>query len=157
MFLKQLDMLSPKITLYYKRKNKHASIISGILTIITFAGILGFILPFIIRFINRENPIAYFFNRYVDDIGTFSFKDSNFFNYIQLIEGKNRVPIDLDFNKIEIMAVGVPMESFIKIKNFGIFNHWVYGQCDNKIDIKKVEDLLNKEKFYKSAFIKKIL
>ena len=77
MFLKQLDMLSPKITLYYKRKNKHASIISGILTLITFAGILGFILPFIIRFINRENPIAYFFNRYVDDIGTFSFKDLN--------------------------------------------------------------------------------
>ena len=80
MFLNQLDMLSPRITLYYNRKNKHASIISGILTLYTFASILGLLLPYIIRYINRENPTAYFFNRYVDDIGTFSFKDSYFFS-----------------------------------------------------------------------------
>ena len=155
MLLKQLDMLSPRITLYYKKKNKHASAISGILTIITFASILGFILPYIINYINRENPTAYFFNRYVDDIGTFSLKDSNFFHYIQLIEGRSREPRDLDFNKIEIMGIGIPMEYFINIRNFAFFDHWVYGKCDDKTDIKKVENLLNKTKFFKSACIKK--
>ena len=118
MFLRQLDMLSPKITLYYKRKTKHASIISGILTIFTFISIFGFALYYIIRCINRENPTAYFFNRYVDDIGTFSFKDLNFFNYIQLIEGKERKIKDIDLNKIEILAIGVPMESFMNIRDF---------------------------------------
>ena len=155
MFLKQLDMLSPRITLYYKRKNKHASIISGILTLFSFASILGLLIPYIIRYINRENPTAYFFNRYVDDIGTFSFKYSNFFHYIQLTEGRNKIEKDLDFNKIEIMAIGIPMESFFNIRNFAIFPHWVYGKCDDKIDIKNIEDKLNKETFYKSACIKK--
>ena len=155
MFLRQLDLLSPKITLYYKRKIKHASIISGILTIFTFISIFGFALYYIIRCINRENPTAYFFNRYVDDIGTFSFKNLNFFNYIQLIEGRERKIKDIDLNKIEILAIDVPMESFMNIRDFDKLNHWLYGKCDNKIDVKNIKDLLNTEKFYKSACLKK--
>ena len=105
MFLNQLDMLSPRITLYYNRKNKHASIISGFLTIFIFESIFCLLLPYIIRYINRENPTAYIFNRYIDDIGTFSFKDSYFFHYIQLTAGRDSIQRDLDFNKIEIMPI----------------------------------------------------
>ena len=58
--LSTIDMLSPKITLYYKQKNKHNSPISGVLTIIAFGFILSFVFIFFLRYIKRENPIAYF-------------------------------------------------------------------------------------------------
>ena len=86
MSLSQLDMLSPHITLYYKQKNTHSSVISGILTICAYLSILTFVLLYLVRYINRENQTAYFFNRYVDDVGEFSFNDLNFSNFIQIIQ-----------------------------------------------------------------------
>ena len=84
MFLRKVDMLSPKITLYYKQKNTHASVISGILTIIVCTLIITFATIYFVRYANKENPTAYFYNRYIDDIGTFSFKENHFFNFVQL-------------------------------------------------------------------------
>ena len=101
MFLRAIDMLSPKITLYYKQKNAHNSIISGILTIIAYILILVYASIFLIRYINNENPTAYFFNRYVEDVGNFSFISSHFFNYIQLFNSGNAEIIDMDFTKLK--------------------------------------------------------
>ena len=82
MFLREIDMLSPHITLYHKRKNIHPSVFAGILTLIAYIFILVVSLIYFIRFINRENLTAYIFNRFVKDIGTYSFSDGNFFHFI---------------------------------------------------------------------------
>ena len=155
MSLSQLDMLSPHITLYYKQKNTHSSVISGILTICAYLSILTFVLIYLVRYINRENPTAYFFNRYVDDVGEFSFKDLNFFNFIQITQGRDRSIKDLDFNKIEIIGVNISMQGFKSISDLSHISHWIYDKCDNETDIKGIEHLLNNETFYKSACIKK--
>ena len=99
MFLKAMDMLSPKITLYYKRKDTHASAISGFFTIISYIVIITFGVIYFIRYIKRENPTAYSFNRYVNDAGIFSFIDSNFFNYIQLLKMGEWTINEIDFKK----------------------------------------------------------
>ena len=57
MLLRKVDMLSPNITLYYKQKNIHSSIISGILTIIAFIFILSFGIFRVFKYVNREYPI----------------------------------------------------------------------------------------------------
>ena len=44
MFFKNVDFLTPKITLYYNRKSSHSSIISGILTIISYLSIFVLVL-----------------------------------------------------------------------------------------------------------------
>ena len=154
-FSKQIDMLSPQITLYFNQKRTHANSFSGILTIIVYLSILFFILMYLVRYIKRERPTAYYFNRYVDDIGAFSFKDLNFFNYIHILQGRSRTIKELDFNKIEIIGLNISIEGFKNIADLSQLSHWIYGKCDNKTDIKGIEDLLNNETFYKSACIKK--
>ena len=71
MFLKKFDMLSPPITLYYKGDDKHPSIFSALLTIVAYTIVFIFGVYYALEFINRENPTAYFFNRYVEDAGEF--------------------------------------------------------------------------------------
>ena len=153
MFLRNIDMLSPTITLYYKQNETHASIISGILTIIAYTLIFIYGFLYSLNFINREDPIAYYFNRYVEDIGTFSFNDSYFFHYIQLIRSGSRETIDIDFNKIEIIGINRSLEYYMK--NGKNITHWIYGKCDEEININDINYLLNNETFMKSACIKK--
>ena len=155
MLLREIDMLSPKITLYYKQKNTHASIISGILSIIAYSLIISFTITYFIRYINKENPIAYFFNRYIEDIGTFSFKDNFFFNYMKLINVKTREPIQIDFDKIEIIGTNKIISDYSSDNNGDYQTHWIYGKCDEEIDISNIKDLLDDEGFDKSACLKK--
>ena len=63
MKFRNLDYLSPSITLYYKGRNKHSSVFSGILTILSYTIILACIIYYILDFFERVNPIIYFFNR----------------------------------------------------------------------------------------------
>ena len=157
MFLKAMDMLSPKITLYYKRKNTHSSVISGILTIIANILILCFGIIYFLRYINRENPKAYSFNRYINDAGIFSFYDFNFFNFIQLIKMGTREINEIDLKKVEIIGINMTLDIFINAEDKSIYPQWIYGTCDDDIDIKnnEIEDLINNDTFYKSACIKK--
>ena len=71
MFLKKLDMISPPITLYFKGADSHVSIYSGILTIMAYIIILVAAIYYVLEFINRKNPKAYFFTRYIEDEGSF--------------------------------------------------------------------------------------
>ena len=155
MFLKKFDMLSPKITLYYNKKNIHASPISGVITIIAFLFILTFGILGLISCLYRKEPIIYFAERYIKDVGTFSFNDSyNFFNFIQIVNIKNRSNLEIDFNKIEIIGINVTMSIFVKEPDKRIFPHWIYDICDNETDIKGIENLIDHTTFSKSACIK---
>ena len=149
-----MDMLSPHITLYYKRKNIHPSVISGVLTLLVFIFILVVGLIYFIRYINRENPTAYFFNRFVKDIGDFSFADGNFFNYIQLFTNRYREIIEIDFDKIEIIGYNISLDTILNAGYYR-FDHWLYGKCNSEVDSKELENLINKELFDKSACLKK--
>ena len=148
-------MLSPKITLYYKQKNIHASAISGILTIISYSIIISFSIIYFIGYISKDNPTAFFFNRYIDDIGTFSFSENYFFNYVKFINVRNRKEIQIDFDKIEIIGINTTINDYLNNENEDNQSHWIYGKCDKEIDINNIEDLLDNEAFYKSACLKK--
>ena len=159
MKFRNLDFLSPSITLYYKGRNKHSSVFSGIITIISYTIILAYLIYYILDFFERVNPIIYFFNRYVEDAGKFPFDESSIFHYINLISTAINRNIDFDFNSIRIYGIQIILEAYlnININFFNIFNHWEYDHCnyDEDINNKNLKKIINKTLFSKSACIKK--
>ena len=82
MFLKHLDYISPSISFYYKGYLSHSSILSGILSIIAFILILIVTIYFSLDIIQRQNPTAFFFNRFIEDAGIFPLNSSSFFHFL---------------------------------------------------------------------------
>ena len=60
MFFKKIDLLSPPITLYYKGDEAHSSIVSGIITLVTYLIIFISGIYYTLEFIYKKNPTAYF-------------------------------------------------------------------------------------------------
>ena len=60
MFFKKMDMLSPYINLYFKGEKRHSSKFSGILTIFAYTIVLVGGIYYIIDFVTKKNPKAYF-------------------------------------------------------------------------------------------------
>ena len=154
MFLKKFDIISPEITLYYKGETNHPSIISGIITIISCLIVLIFGMFYLVICLNKKNPTAYFFNRYIEDIGDYYINSTSLFSYIQLFKSYPRVSIDIDFNKIEIIGFNASLESFIRSNyNLDRYYHWIYGKCDDYMNSN--ESILSNAVLAQSACMKK--
>ena len=102
MFLKKVDLLSPQITLFYKGDESHSSIFSGIITLVAYTIVFIFGVYYALEFINKENPTAYFFNRYVEDAGNYPMNSSSMFHFIQMMETGDNYHKYTDFNAITI-------------------------------------------------------
>ena len=157
MFLKKLDMLSPPITLNFKEEGQHSSIFSGILSVIVYVLVFVAGVYYALEFINKESPKAYFFNRYIEDAGTFPVNASSMFNFIQIADTRTNDEIPFDFSVFR--AVGfddVYSEEYMNDPNI-IYekDHWVYGYCNNDSDTKGIGYLINFNYYDKSACIRK--
>ena len=84
MFLKKCELISPSITLYFKGESSHVSIYSGILSIIVIIIIANATFYYALEFIQRKNPKAYFFTRYIEDAGVFPLNSTQMFHFIQV-------------------------------------------------------------------------
>ena len=121
MILKEIDFLSPKITLYQKGYLSHSSIISGIISIITLIIIISFGICSSLDLIRRENPKVYFFNRFVEDAGIFPINSSSFFHYINF--GNNQIIKAFDFHDFRIIGFETYYTYYLDNKNLSNFNH----------------------------------
>ena len=157
MFLKKLDLLSPPITLSFKGEVEHSSIASALLSIIIY--ILVFIagIYYILEFINREKPKAYFFNRYIEDAGYFPVNSSSMFNFIQINDKRANKVIPFDFTVFR--AVGVDdifYDEYMKSPdNLNNIDHWIYDYCNNNSDTQGIGYLINFDYYEKSACIRR--
>ena len=164
MFLKKFDMLSPPITLYYKGDDKHSSIFSGILTLIAYIIIFIFGVYYALEFINRENPTAYFFNRYIEDAGEFPLNASSMFAFVQFVDTYTNKPVPIDFTAFRILGFDeVQPDTYIldeahenpQQRHPHEFNHWLYGPCNNNTDTEGIGHLIDFDYFEQSACIRK--
>jgi hypothetical protein len=156
MFFKKFDFLSPPITLYFKGEKAHSSVISGILAIIAYSGIIGFSIYYALQFINRENPVAYFFNRYIEDAGTFPMNSSSMFSFLQMMNSKELLPKDTDFDSVRVIGLDrITIDNYMKDNDLEHYNHWLYGNCNNESDTEGIGYLVNQDKFRQSACIRK--
>ena len=67
---------------------------------------------------------------------------------------RSRQPVDIDYNKIEIIGINISLETVIS-KNYNLesFYHWYYGKCDNYIN--NNENIIKNELLNQTACIKK--
>ena len=157
MFIKKIDMLSPPITLYFKEEDQHSSIISGILTFIAYVLVFISGVYYMLDFIRKSNPKAYFFNRYVEDAGTFPLNSSSIFNFIQIADTRTNKVIPFDFSIFRAIGFDdVYYEEYME--NPAILeqkDHWIYGFCNNSSDTKGISNLVNFDYYEQSACIRK--
>ena len=157
MFLKKCDFISPPITLYFKGESSHVSIYSGILSIITIIIVIIATVYYILEFIHRKSPKAYFFTRYVEDAGNFPLNSTQMFHFIQMTDPDNNQKIPLDFQAFRI--IGFDDAYADDYMNDGeiakIKDHWIYGNCNNDSDTKGISYLITHKYFEQSACIRK--
>ena len=153
MILKKLDFLSPQITLYHKGFLSHSSTTSGIISIISFIIIIVFAVYYSLDLIKRQNPKAYFFNRFIKDSGLFPLNSSSIYHYISM--NAYHVIKEFDFYSFRLVGLEQNYVEYLEDRNLSKFDHWLYGFCNYEIDGLEMKYLLNKENFENSACIKK--
>ena len=153
MFFKKCDLISPKITLYFKGESIHSSIFSGVLTIVSYFTIFSFSIYYTIGFIYRSNPNIYFYTRYVEEAGTFPLNSSSLFHFIRLGDTNNNQAQDIDFESIRVIGMELPIDNYMSNNNLTKFNHWLYGPCNND-DMENMTDLVKLDFPEKAACIR---
>ena len=156
MFIRSLDYLSPPITFYYQGSLSHSSIVSGILSIISFILIIAIAIYFSLDIIKRQNPTAFYYNRYIEDSGIFPMNSSSLFHFISVgLESNNYKDNGVDFNSFRVFGIEEYYTYYLNDTNINHFNHWLYGPCINGVDNEGISDLITQSYFEKSACIRK--
>ena len=156
MFIQKFDLLSPPITLYFKGETQHRSIFSGILSICAHILVFAAIIYYFLGYIQRENPKAYFFNRYVDDAGYFPVNATQMFNFIQINNKRNNKVIPYDQTVFRVVGVDDAFydEYYQNPEILENKDHWIYGNCNNNTDTKGIEYLIDFDYYEQSACIR---
>ena len=105
MFLKYIDIVSPKITFYYNGSLIHSSIFSGIISILAFCLIISFSYPFLNDFIHNKNLNAFYYISFIEDAPTLMINSTSLFHFVNLaINGRTKVNAGIDFTVFNIIG-----------------------------------------------------
>ena len=156
MFFKKLDYLSPEVTFYYKGYLSHTSIFSGIISITSILIIIIQAIYYSLHIIERKDLNAFYYNSFLEDVGSIPFNASALFHFISLGElGENYWNEAVNFTKYRIIGFDTYYSYYLKDKNLTKYDHWLYGFCNNKSDTEGIGYLINHNFFEKSACIRK--
>ena len=130
MFIANFDFLSPKITLFYERDERHSSIASGIVSICLFILILVLVGYLSIDFIFKKNPTSFYFHSYENDLGKFEINSNGFFHFVnfEFLEGSGLSTIDL--KSYAIIGVAEKDATYISNNIPTEYDHYIYELCD---------------------------
>ena len=147
-FFKIIDLISPKITIFYEGNRRYSTKIGAIFTIIIiFVGIYCFINQ-LLSYLNNDINYIQHYRNYIDNLGSYVFNNSinSFFTFINFLDYSVK-NTDIDLNKIRLVAT---FTSFINVNELSFFgnDHWLFANCnsinlDTKL-IKLSEDDLKK-------------
>ena len=124
MFLLRFDFLSPSNSVHFNRKERRASIMSGILSILSILGVIGVSIPIVIDLIKKKKPVAYFYNKYYSKVGIFPFNSSSMFNFVTVGYKK------IDFRAITIFSTEKYITDYVEDSDLSEYKHWIHGECD---------------------------
>ena len=143
-FLRHCDFLSPEIVLHYEGDERHSSVASGLMSLGLLALIIYLVFYISTDFIFHLNPSAFYYNKYLDDLGIYPLNSSGFFHFVnfEFLEGSGLSKIDLK----SYVIIGVAKKDATYISNNipTEHDHYIYELCD-KSDAGEFYDLFDSE------------
>jgi len=132
MFLKKFDFISPEITLFYRGDDRHSSIPSGIISIIFFILTTAMTIFVSLDFLLKRNPTAFYYHKYIDDLGIYYLNASNFFHFISFDFSRNYNLEKLDLKSFLIIGLTTSDKTYIANNNPIEYDHYIYELCDKE-------------------------
>ena len=160
MILKNIDFLSPEIALFYNGSSSHSSIISGILSLITCLIIICISIYKIggLFYREKETPIVTSYNRFVEEPGEYTLNSLGLFHFISIIKDINyEDEIEFDYTAFNLVGLETYLQDFEFDNNLFIYNHWIYGFCNNESDTQGISHIVNYKFFTKSSCIRQYI
>ena len=150
MFFEKVDLLSPKITLFYKYKKRHSSPIGGFLTSLMVIICILFILKFLIGLFMHTSPTVIFYRKYERDLSKYSFDSSSINHLIWLNNNYNDSfkPI-INTKAIRVILLADENNYEANTTNLKNYEHWIYDSCE-KEDFKNNEEIILNNEYIKN-------
>ena len=140
MTLRNIDFLSPKITLFYYGNPRHSTIFGSILTLCFFFISIFYIIYLIINISHHELSNYIFYRSYIPHISNYYFNDtSGIFHYFQLYDTKTKSYGEYNPKFIRIFMSRLHQAYQENIDNLSENEHWVYDLCTYEKDNKNID------------------
>ena len=124
MFLKNIDIISPNLTLFFKGNLSHSNIFSGIISLLIYLISIFSIIYFSFDIIFRLNPTAYFYNKTLLDSGNYVLSSESIFHYVSIY--------GLNFDEKKFKVFGLKnklINLYINYPNSFLYDHYIYEPC----------------------------
>ena len=148
MFIKELDFLSPSITIYHKGELSHSSWMSGILSLLQIIAVFLCGIYYSLDLIKHREPKAYYYTRFVEDAGFFPVNCSSLFHFISIsIRKEDIIESDFDFLSFRIIGMDTYYSNYLDDPNITNIDHWLYGNCDNSSVNNVIQSIIKSKNF----------
>ena len=143
MVLKNLDYLSPKITLFYYGKKRHSSFLGGLLTMMMILISTCYVSYLIYNIAIHSISSFMLYRTFLIDAGKFYFNDTTgIFHFFQLYDIKTK-----EFGEYQKKYARIFMSRLYRtyVNNRNILSeneHWVYDNCREGVDNKNIDQNL---------------
>ena len=140
--LSSLDLLSPKITLYFNGHNSHISHIGGLLSVLFLILIIVLTIKFLFDIINPKINSSFIYEQYSSNLKyNQTLDDSGINHFIQMYSHTNKGWFG-EYDNKNLIIYGLKESNKIIYKEedqtkIDLYNteHWLYDKCENLLDI----------------------
>ena len=140
MEIKDFDYLSNKTTIFYNERERHSSIIGGVLTLIMITVSIVYTLYLIISIFGHYSSEYISYKAYLRDAGYFPFtNDKNgIFHFFEFINVNDNQFVEFKPKYSRIFMTRIYNGYKNNFKNLKDNEHWVYEKCRKGIDDKNI-------------------
>ena len=153
--IKDIDFLSPPITLFHLEKRTHTSKLGACFVIALVIACSSYTIFLIYNLISHKKMTYIFFKKFEFEAGYYSFDPSSVFHFIQIFAPQSGGYFD-KFDSRYIRAYTTYAQSNLSYSNLDLYDHWVFDTCRKNIDDKDLDDSLfqNVENFTNGVCIR---
>ena len=142
MTLKNLDFLSPKISLFFYGRRRHSAFLGGVLTILMVISCLTYIFYLCLDVCRHNSSTLQYYRHLFKDPEVFLFnKTKGIFHFFQFYSPKNKSYYGKFNSKyIRFFMTSISDEYKTNPQILSENDHWVYDNCRDRIDNEFIDD-----------------